>query len=165
MKRVVQLFVFAFALIFLAIPAMANTASANLQVSVTVDAACSISTTPVAFSSYAPLGVNASTPDDSTGTVTVRCSTGTVANIGLDCGITCAVEVRHMKSGSDLLSYDLYQNTSRTTKWGNGIVGWLTTPAAPDSNPQVYTVYGRIPAAQFAPPGNYADTVVATVNF
>lgn len=165
MKRLIQTFVLVFATAFGAIPASANTSSANLQVSVTVDAACSISTTPVAFSSYAPLGGNASTPDDSTGTVTVRCSTGTVANIGLDCGITCAVGVRHMKSGSDLLSYDLYQNTSRTTEWGNGIGSWLTTPAASDSNPQVYTVYGRIPAAQSAPPGSYADTVVATVNF
>ena len=41
----------------------------------------------------------------------------------------------------------------------------MTTPAAPNTNAQVYNIYGRIPVSQPVPPGNYTDTVIAMVNF
>ena len=41
----------------------------------------------------------------------------------------------------------------------------LTPPAAPDTTPRTFAVYGRIPAAQDKPLGSYSDTVIATVNF
>ena len=70
-----------------------------------------------------------------------------------------------MRNGSASLSYSLSQNAARTAPWGNTAGTWLTTPPAPDTNSQVYNVYGRIPVAQPAPPGSYTDTVMATVNF
>jgi spore coat protein U-like protein len=143
--------------------ATAATASASLQVSATVDQSCIVSTTPLTFATYSPF---ASTPDDSTGTVTLHCSVGTVANIGLDCGTACSSGTAYMRNGSGgSLTYSLYQNSIRTTPWGNTTGTWLTTPPAPDTNSQVYNVYGRVPASQPVPPGNYTDTVTATVNF
>jgi spore coat protein U-like protein len=147
-----------------AVPTLASgSASASLQVSVVVDQSCVISTTPLTFMTYSPF---TSTPNDSTGTVTLHCSVGTVATIGLDCGTACTAGVPYMRNGTGgSLSYAVYQDTTRTTPWGNTTGTRLTTPAAPDTNSQVYNVYGRVPASQPVPPGSYTDTVTATVNF
>lgn len=144
-------------------PVLAGSASASLQVSVTVDQSCVLTTTSLSFADYSPF---ATAPNDSTGAVTIHCSIGTIANIGLDCGTACTASVPYMRNGSGgSLSYSVYQNSTRTTPWGNTTGSWLTTPPAPDTNSQVYTIYGRIPALQPVPPGNYTDTVTATVNF
>lgn len=144
-------------------PTMAGSASASLAVSVTVDQSCVISTTALSFMTYSPF---ATMPNDSTGAVTIHCSIGTVANIGLDCGTSCTAGVPYMRNGiGGSVSYAVYQDSSRTTPWGNTTGTWLTTPAAPNTNAQVYNIYGRIPVSQPVPPGNYTDTVIAMVNF
>jgi spore coat protein U-like protein len=38
-------------------------------------------------------------------------------------------------------------------------------PVALNKNPRTFFIYGRIPPAQDRAAGNYADTVVAIVNF
>ena len=143
-------------------PTLAGSATSSLQVSVTVDQSCVIATTALSFMTYSPF---ATVPNDAAGAVTIHCTAGTIANIGLDCGTSCTAGVPYMRNGSLAISYSLSQNAARTTPWGNTSATWLTTPPAPDTNAQVYNVYGRIPAAQPAPSGNYADTVTATVNF
>jgi spore coat protein U-like protein len=149
--------------------AVAATATANLPVSVTVANNCTISSTAVTFPNYDPIVTHATSPDDSNaGAVTVTCTKGTVANIGLGLGGNASGTQRRMKDGgSNYISYELYQNTGRTIVWGNAAGSWFTpTPAAaPDKNPRTFTVYGRISAGQDVPAGNYTDTVVATVNF
>jgi spore coat protein U-like protein len=114
--------------------ALAATATASLQVSVTVDDSCSIATTPLTFPTYNVVGTHYATPDDGTGAVTIRCSTGTVASIGLGGGGNYSGG-RHLGNGSGgLLSYSLYQDSARTVPWSNLSPDWLTTPAAPNSN-------------------------------
>ncbi len=66
---------------------------------------------------------------------------------------------------TDYLSYELYQDTGRTTVWGNSGTALFSAGSAPSKAPRTFTVYGRIPAAQDVPAGAYADTVIATVNF
>jgi len=147
---------------------LAGSASANLQVSVVVDSSCNISTSPLMFSDYNVLGANATSPDDGTGSVTIQCTNGVIANIGLDGGTaySSGTNSSYMRdSVGHAIQYSLYQNLSRTTLWGNSSGSWLTTPAAPNTSPQTYTVYGRVPPGQLAPSGTYTDTVVATVNF
>jgi spore coat protein U-like protein len=147
----------------------AATSSANLPVSVVVGNNCTISTTAVTFPSYDPIGTHASTPDDSSaGAVTVTCTRGTTASIGLGLGLNATGSQRRMEdtsSSTNYLNYELYQNTGRTTVWGNASGSWFTPPAAPDKNPRTFPVYGRIPAGQDIPAATYNDTVVATVNF
>ncbi len=147
-------------------PASAASATANLAVSATVVNNCSITTAPLAFGSYDPVVTNASTDLDGTGTVSVACTKGSTATIGLGVGSNASGSTRRMKdSGSNYLSYEIYQDSSRATVWGNSGAGLLSPAAAPSKAARAFTVYGRVPASQDVPAGSYADTVVATVNF
>ena len=60
----------------ISIPAFAGSATANLNVSASVAAVCTISTAPVAFGAYDPVVANAATDLNGTGTVTVACTKG-----------------------------------------------------------------------------------------
>ena len=142
---------------------IAGSATASLQISVVVDQSCVVSTSSLVFATYNPF---ATSPDDSTGTITIQCGVGTVATIGLDCGTSCSGTNAYLHSSvGGLLPYGLYQDSSRTTPWGNTTTTRLAPPTISSTSPQPYTVYGRIAAGQTASPGTYTDTVVATVNF
>jgi spore coat protein U-like protein len=145
---------------------VAGSATANLQVTAAVNANCSITTATVAFPTYDPVVTHSATNDDGTGTVTIACTKGTVATIGLGLGANALVSQRRMKDATtDYLNYALYLDAARTTIWGTASPNLLTPVAAPDKTARAFTVYGRIPSAQDIPAGAYSDTVVATVNF
>jgi len=157
------------ALVFLAVLtqssiAQAGSTTTNLNVSATVTNNCSISTADLAFGTYDPIATNASSPKDSTGTVTITCTTGAVTNVALDTGANNSGTTRRMKAGSNYLTYEIYQDSGRTTVWGSG-TSKLDTGTAPNFNARSFTAYGRITAGQDVPSGSYTDTVVATVNF
>ena len=138
----------------------------NMTVSVVVDNACQISTTNVAFPVYAPLGANATTPDDSTaGSVTITCTTGTSGHITVGQGSNWTGSQARMfnGTGNTYLPYTISQDSSHSVVW-DSITG-MAIPAAPDGTPRVYTVYGRIPAGQNVTGGTYTDTVVVSMLF
>ena len=147
----------------------AGTSTANLSVTATVSANCTISTGAVAFGAYDPIVTNASSALDGAGSVSVTCTTGSAPVITLGqgansgSGSTDAAPVRRMLSGSSYLSYALYSDAGRSTVWGNtaGTGVSRTGTGAADA----LTVYGRVTAGQNVPSGNYSDTVVATVTF
>jgi spore coat protein U-like protein len=144
----------------------AATATANLGVSATVTNNCTISTAALAFGSYDPVVANASTNLDGTGTVTVACTKGASATIGLGLGSNASGSTRRMGDGAtNYLTYELYQDSGRTTVWGNAGAGLLSPAAAPSKAARNFTVYGRVTSNQDVPAGTYNDTVVATVNF
>jgi len=146
--------------------ASAATATANLGVSATVTNNCTISTGALGFGSYDPVVANASTNLDGTGTVTIACTKGATATIGLGLGSNASGSVRRMKdAGTEYLTYELYQDAGRTTVWGNAGAGLLSPVAAPSKTARNFTVYGRVTANQDVPAGSFNDTVVATVNF
>ena len=62
------------------------------------------------------------------------------------------------------MGYSLYQDSGRTTVWGN-TVGTAPASVAGSGVAQNFTVYGQVAAGQTLPVGSYADTVVATVTF
>jgi spore coat protein U-like protein len=137
---------------------------------------CTVTAGGVAFGAYDLL---ASTPDDSTGTVTVTCtSTGggnTTVNYSaaLSTGVSGAYSQRYMKSGTPRLNYNLYRDAARTIVWGNGsggsslITGTLTVGPGVGNGTRsaTYTVYGRAPALQDVAPGAYSDSIVITLTF
>jgi len=147
----------------------ASPQTANLSVTATVSANCTISTTAVAFGEYDPVVANASTPLDVTGKVSVTCTTGAPATITLGQGpdpgasSTDAAPVRRMKSGSNYLSYQLYSEATHTTVWGNDASSDVENTGTGAN--QDIDVYGRVPSGQNVPTGNYSDTVVATITF
>ncbi len=152
--------------------AIAATAAANLQVTATVSAACTATTTDLAFGTYNPIaGAN----HDATGTVSATCTSGTDYNIALNAGTNPStagdVMTRRMKdAGSNYLSYQIYLDNTRSTVWGDGTSGVLnpsnSTFFTGTGSAQSYTAYGRIPVTAgntAAPEGSYTDTVVVTV--
>jgi spore coat protein U-like protein len=149
----------------MAAPALAQTATANLSVTATVTKNCSITTTAVAFGSYDPVVANATTPLDGTGSVVVTCTKGAGTRIDLGLGGNASGSVRRMLGGADLLTYELYTDSGRSTVWGSGAGAGQTIAAAPNKNPRTFTVYGRVAAGQDVGAASYADTVVATINF
>jgi spore coat protein U-like protein len=148
--------------------AIGATTSANLGVSASVAATCSIGATitTVAFGPYDPVVANASTPLNGTGSFDVTCTSGASGtSIGLDSGLNASGGIRRMTNGTSFLNYYLYQDSARTTAWGNTIGTDTVTPAAWTGAAQTFTVYGQIPAGQPATSGSYADTVTITVTY
>ena len=143
-----------------------QTSSASLTVTASVTKNCTITTAPVNFGAYDPVAANATAPLDGIGTVTVTCTKGAPAKVGLSVGGNAEGPVRRMSGGTAAyLTYELYKDTGRATVWGDTLETALDLVAAPDKNPRTFTVYGRVAAAQDATVGTYTDTVVATVNF
>jgi spore coat protein U-like protein len=139
--------------------------TANLAISASVAANCTISTTAVAFGAYDPLVTNASAPKDANGGVTVTCTKGSVPTVALGLGSNPSGSVRQMSAGGgNFLTYELYSASDYSTVWGTGTSAY-TASAALNKNPRTFTVYGRVPGGQDAATGAYADTVLATVNF
>jgi len=144
----------------------AQNAATNLTVSATVSKNCTITTAPVAFGSYDSVATNAAAPLDAVGTITVKCTKGAVAKVGLGPGANAQGATRRMVGATaEHLTYELYKDTARASIWGNTPTDGLDIPAAPSQTPRNFTVYGRVAQAQEAAVGNYTDTVVATVNF
>jgi spore coat protein U-like protein len=109
---------------------------------------------------------NASANLDGTGTVIVACTKGASATVGLGLGLNASGSTRRMSNGgTEYLDYELYQDSGRTTVWGNSGAGLYSPGAAPSKAARNFTVYGRVTANQDVAAGSYSDTVVATVNF
>ena len=122
-------------------------------------AACTLSTSGIAFGGYDPF-VNQHV--DSAANITVTCDETTSYSIALSTG-GGTYDARVMTSGLHQLMYNLYIDPTWSTVWGDG-----TGQSAPVSDMQTvgnYTVYGRIPARQNAYVGVYSDTIVITVTF
>jgi len=159
-------------------PAHAGSTTANLSVTASVTANCTISTSAVAFGAYDPVVANASTALNGSGSVTIACTKGSAPNITMDLGANASGSQRKMLvtgGGTDTLDYQLYQPPNATpgtacsfpgsTVWGTSVAQTFT-PTAPSSKAgRTYNVCGAVAAGQDVGVGSYQDTVVATVNF
>ena len=149
----------------LATPAFATTASSTLSVDATVTANCTVSTSPLSFGNVNPIsGSNA----DASGGITVTCTNGTAwtAAAGVGGGTGASFASRKMSSGGNLLSYNIYTDSGRSTVWGDGTGSTATLGNTGSGVAQSVTVYGRVPSGQgTVPPGSYADTVAVTVTY
>ena len=113
-----------------------------------------------------PVVANATTPLDATATVTIACTMGTPATIGLDGGSNAVASQRRLtNSSSAYMTYEMFLDSSRATVWGNESTNRLDAGTAPSKAPRTFPLYGRIPAGQDVPIGPFSDSVVATVNF
>lgn len=149
-----------------AAPAQAQSSeSADLSVSATVTANCSISTSAVAFGNVNTLsGGNV----DATGGITVTCTSGTPWTASADAGdgSSATLLVRRMTSGANALNYTLYTNSGHTIVWGDGTGTTGTISNTGTGSAQAMTIYGRVPSGQgTVPAGSYSDTVSVTVSY
>lgn len=151
--------------------ASAATATANFDVTITVNPLCDVSTvapTNLAFAS--PTSFTADI--DQTSTITVRCTSGLPYNVGINAGAGTGSTVTTRKmtgltTTSATIGYNLYRDSGRTQNWGN-TPGTDTLAQTANGNAQALTVYGRVPAASLTPAPiaqSYKDTVSVTVTY
>lgn len=138
-----------------------STASTSFTVTAVVQPTCLISATALAFGTYSGALVN------STSTISVTCTNTTTYNVGLNAGTAAGATVTNRSMtgpGGTLLPYKLFRNSGRTLNWGN-TVGTDTVAGTATGSAQSLTVYGQLPANQYVRPGNYADTITATITY
>jgi spore coat protein U-like protein len=135
---------------------------------------CTVSTTDVAFGIYNPLNA---TPATSNGSITVTCTllsggNGNVqVHVHLGTGSSGNYATRTMLSGVNVLNYNLYRSPVYTQVWGNGTGGSLDESGGLDLTPGnptdsiSGTIYGLVPAGQDPGPGDFSDTIIATITY
>lgn len=166
-KQILKSTLIAAAGLLLANSALALETTTTFKVTATVANSCIVSATDLNFGAYDSV---AATALDGTSTITVTCTAKTPYTIGLDAGLqsTSATGTSRAMIGDDaattLLNYELYTESGHGTVWGN-TGGTTVAQSALTGGPLNYTVYGQIPASQYVPAANYADTINVTVGY
>ena len=107
------------AAVLVPVSTLADSATATIAVSATVRRNCTITTAPLAFGSYDPVVANATTPLDATATVTIACTMGTPATIGLDAGSNALASQRRLTNASSAyMNYQMFLDSAHATVWG-----------------------------------------------
>ena len=154
--------------------AAAGSATDSLNVTATVNANCTITTTPVAFGTA--YDTVAGTAVNATGSVSIACTKGAGPSVTLGLGANATGSTRRMSDGgTNYLTYELYQQPTTVpgaaciyttpTVWGTAGANIFTPTAAPSKAARSYNVCGQIAASQDVPAASYTDVVLATVNF
>ncbi|WP_176046962.1 spore coat U domain-containing protein [Burkholderia sp. BCC1644] len=124
---------------------------------------CNISATNVSFGTASVL----SGALTATGSITAQCTNGDAWKIALNGGGAGSVTARQMQrsGGGGTINYGLYTDAARSIAWGDGTSGSSTVTGVGTGTSQVVTVYGAVPAQTTPAPGNYSDTITATISF
>jgi spore coat protein U-like protein len=138
-----------------------NATSAAFAANATYSSVCRLASTNLNFGSAGAL--TSSVPAAST--VTATCSSSTPYTVGLNGGNASSSDPtqRQMSSGTAQITYGLYQDSARTSPWGNTSSNWIGGTGS--GLAQALTVYGLVPAQTAPAPGTYSDTIVATVTY
>jgi spore coat protein U-like protein len=123
---------------------------------------CTVTATSLDFGSINPL-IAADTT--SVATVTVSCTALTSYTIALSAGSAGSFLQRTMRSGANLLGYQIYSDAANSTVWGDGSGGSSLVNASAAGPGTTSYAYGRVPHQQTAVPGAYADSIVVTVTY
>jgi len=139
-----------------------TTATNHFHVNAKVSKACNIAASSLNFGVYSGALVNSSS------TISVTCTNTTAYDVGLDAGAAAGATVTNRSMtgpNSYLLGYMLFRDSNRTLNWGN-TAGSDTVSGTGTGLVQTLTVYGQVPAGQTGqPPGNYSDTITATITY
>lgn len=140
----------------------AATATTTFSVTLTITASCTVSGTTLAFGTSGLITANI----DATSTLTVTCTNTTPYTVSLDAGTGtgATVAARKLTSGAATVTYSLYQDSGRSTVWGQSI-GTDTVAGTGSGSAQTLTVYGRVPAQSTPAPNGYSDTITVTVTY
>jgi spore coat protein U-like protein len=156
-----------------ALSAHAATSTGDMTVSANVEAACTVSVSPMAFGTVLP-GVT----KDTDAVVSVVCTSGTTYTLDLGDGLnhittggTGIQYRRQMASAAKRLPYMVFQEPERATEIAAtaslAATNNLLTSTVGNGVTQDKTIYGRVVGAETTTQaaGVYTDTVVVTVAF
>jgi spore coat protein U-like protein len=137
---------------------------------------CSFSITALNFGA---VDILSGAADDVTATLSGSCGGGpsngnirVCPNIGSGAGGTDGAGVRQMLSGGNILKFQIYSNSGRTTVWGSYLWAFATRPptlnvtlnSSGSGTLAATTLYGRVLANQTtAPPGSYSSSFAGHV--
>lgn len=155
--RILLSALFSLAIALISTAATAAPLQTTFQVTASIPGTCSAATaTELAFGDY--LG----SQNDQTGVITVTCAADTPYRVDLNDGANYSAPNRRMRHGTaNYLNYELYRDAGRTSRWGNDDSSDVHMTS--DGTAQDINVYGRMPAGQTGPIGDYADTITVTV--
>ena len=127
---------------------------------------CTIETRPLSFGTYDP---EASAGVDAVAQVIYTCNQhASKIRIEMTTGVSNQFSPRYMKANAlDRLDYNIYLDATRQTIWGQGLYGTdvYHENNPPNGTPVIVLAYGRIPARQNPPPGQYVDALTVRVLF
>ena len=131
--------------------------------SATVVNDCTIVATNVNFGAAGLL----SSAVSATGSVSTTCTNGDAYRISFNGGGTGNVAARAMsrQGGGGTATYQLYLDAAHNSPWGDGTAGTAMYSNTGTGAAQTATIYGLVPAQATPAPGNYSDTITATVAF
>jgi spore coat protein U-like protein len=92
------------------------------------------------------------------------CDIGTLYTVALSAG-SGSYASRALRSGPNVLNYNLYVDFPRLLIWGDGTPATNLVNGIGTGATLHHTVYGRVPAGQNAAVGTYSDSIIVTVNF
>ncbi|OYU41369.1 MAG: hypothetical protein CFE33_04795 [Pseudorhodobacter sp. PARRP1] len=140
----------------------AEVASTNLSVTATVLDSCVV-TAPTGLV-FASVNAGAATNQSVQGSVAVVCTAAkSSVSVKMEGGDNAAMGKRYMKNTSnDLLPYVITSDAAHTS--AVAIDGALYTGPLNAVSPNVFPVYGQVPAGSYAA-GVYTDTVRVTLNY
>lgn len=123
-------------------------------------ASCSVTATTLAF------GTVAFSTVASTSTVKVTCTGSESYTVALSTG-NGSYSQRQMKSGSNVLDYNIYTNSGYTSVWGNGSGGTSENSGSfgGSGGNTSFTAYGQVPAQAGPAAGSYSDSITVTVTY
>lgn len=133
-------------------------ATMTFTVTATIPTTCSVTAGNLAFGSASfinsALAANAA--------VTVSCNTSNAVVVSLDNGSTgTGPTTRLLTSGSNTVTYGIYQDSAGTKPWGS--TSGTNTQSVAGSG--TLTAYGVVPVQAAPVPGSYADVVNVTVTY
>lgn len=143
------------------VPAMAQTTTATMGVSLVVEDSCSITAEPLTFPNAGVISADIPATAD----LTVTCTTGTPFQIGLAAGTGGSTTARVLTGAvtNQTVDYQLYRDNGHTLVWGNSQGVDTLEVAAANGGPQTVTVYGLVPQGQVVPADTYEDSITATI--
>jgi len=144
--------------------AHAATATTTLDVSVSVQGACSVSATGIVFP-YIPNDLASANGD-----VTVTCPAGMPYAIALDAGQHSNGQYRQVVNNTSSIPYELYKDQIGGNVWGDADYGqtYLSGTSLADTGnglPQPHAVLGVMGFTGGEQPGEYTDAVIVSVNY
>jgi spore coat protein U-like protein len=125
-----------------------------------------VTATNLNFGNY---NASSGTPTTSTMAVTVRCQNAAdtlpafVASLSK--GTAPTYNPRQMALGANRLNYNIFNQNTYVTIWGDGTGGTLTRSYGGGGNTAVGTGFGRITTGQYVTPGIYTDTITVTITY
>lgn len=142
-----------------------NTGISNLYIGVTATApsGCSMDITSASNMDFGTTSTLTSEVNSSSA-IQLQCPSNTQWQLGLSNGLNNVGTTRRMRNQSNYVRYELYQDSSRTKRWGN-TANTDTYTGTGGANTIVVPVYGKVPVQNNVPAGSYSDTITVTLSY